>query len=321
MTELAQPLPGGALPFAEKNTARYRLGVAVAATVVLSEVVLPAVCWRDNPTEIVADTSLPAPSAMSRCLVVPGLCHSDSRQIISEVRPLLPSQPLDGFSYANRGLTAASVGQALAKYYERHYEPGKSSQSLLVHSMGLPLFLKGAEWCVRNGHYVPPVDAMAAFCSPPTAREVYGAQMLHGLAASRYRGGMLWKLGFDFSNLWFDNGLTAVGAYRALRGTMKEAFSGYSPRLGTSKFRLLAATRNGYDESTLRALFTRDSHIYHCADPADGVIDIAASRTALRALLEPCGATVIDVDMPETGHGGVASMNSYLGQTALCTTK
>jgi hypothetical protein len=301
----------------QPESASFLRNGALAGAVALSGLValdlMSVALWKKGSTKITTGLSSEATKRQPRWLALPGLGQQDGQFIAEDLQAVIPGA-VDWASYSSRGITRKTIGQTLARYFKKHYADNDDSnpkQNVLLHSMGLPTYLKGVEWCLNNGVTVPPIGVMMAFSSPMNAMDTFMQKHITIAARSPYPGGVFSKMGVEFyqRHLTENFKLSAIG--NCLLGAMKCSYRDCPPALWVSQVRLLASA-GSYQAGIFDGVITPETKVIHFGDENDKSVNVPAARKDLSAFAKAHGATMIVVDTPGAGHANLSGARQYI---------
>lgn len=311
-------LPSTSLSLARKEKASTRslastlkLAAGMASAALIIDAGSQLLFWRKNQTEVI-----PGPGGSPHWLAIPGLGKSSGQFIQQTLEGQVPGT-IDYLQLSTRGISAKKVGHALAAYYRKVYGQGER-QSVMVHSMGLPTFLMGVEWCLEHDIAVPPIATLLAFSSPLTPDHTFHEQFIRRVSRFPYPGGVLSKFGIEFYQRYYSSRfrLTVIG--KAAREAFKKAYSECAPALWASQIRTLAH-RDKYQAIVFKSIITPDTRIVHFGDPDDVIVNVPTARRDFADFVHECGADLTVVEMPNQGHANMLGVRHQLGPLDLDT--
>ncbi len=262
--------------------------------------------WEKGSTEITSAEDDEATTDHRRWLALPGLGRQSGHFIGEQTKGLLPGV-FDYANYASRGISSKAVGTALAAYYDRHYSADSNlmRQNVIVHSMGLPTFLMGVEWCINHGITVPPVETLLAFSSPLHAKHTFMEERIRLMTRIPYPGGALSKLGVEFYQRFEREKFRLSALGHSALGALKVSYRECPPALWSSQVRTIAH-RNSYHPNQFADVITPETAIFHYGDMQDRTVDIGSARSGLLDFAASYGTRLNVVDVPGDGHANIA---------------
>lgn len=291
------------------------LGVAALGTAVTLDLVSQRTLWRNSSTEIRAASASNAVGSELRWLAVPGLGQPDGRFIAEDLQGSIPGV-VDYARLSDRGLSGKRFGRALAEYFVSQHEVARESvpsQHLLLHSMGLPTYLMGVEWCRKHGITVPPIGVMMAFSSPMNAKQTFAERQIKLMAKYPYPGGALSKLVFEFYQRHDEQKFKMAELGRSALGALKASYSDCSPALWSSQIRTIA-DRDSYAKGIFEGVITPQTKVIHFGDENDRTVNVPEARRELSQFVVAHGASLIVVDTPGAGHANIPETKHYVSQ-------
>jgi hypothetical protein len=292
---------------------------AIVGAMALSSIValdlMSSALWEKGSTKITTSFSGPKTGREPRWLALPGLGQQDGEFIAANLREVLPGV-VDWASYSSRGITRKTIGQTLGRYFHQHYDCTASpapKQNVLLHSMGLPTYLKGVEWCLQNGIVVPPIGVMMAFSSPMNASDTFMPNQIRLAARSPYPGGVFSKMGVEFYQRHLSEHFRFSSIGKSLLGAFKSSYQDCPPALWSSQVRLLASADN-YPTGIFNGVITPATRVILFGDEKDESVNMFAARKDLSDFVIAHGATMIVVDTPGEGHANLPGARKYIPQ-------
>lgn len=312
MTKLARFRLGRPGAYGNRSPARTAwLGAGVVGGTLALDTLSQLLFWRPSRTEVIANQTNGA-----RWLAIPGLGKSSGRFMREALADDIPGK-VDYLQLSTRGISAKKVGQALARYFQTYYSatPDKH-QNVLVHSLGLPTFLMGVEWCRRHRITVPPLGVLLAFSSPINPAHTYHERFIREVGRLPYPGGVISKLGIEFFQRSQAQRFRPATLSKAALDALKCSYTDCAPALWASQLRTLAH-RDLYQPETFRGIIRSETKIVHFGDPADTIVNIPAARRDFAHFVRQCGADLVVVEVPGSGHANLSAVRRQLASSGL----
>lgn len=295
----------------QRRPVRYgtTLGALVLGGIVMADASSQLLFWRRNQTEVIV-----ASGAEPRWLAVPGLGQSTGQFIHDTLAGGVPGT-IDYLQLSSRGISAKKVGRALAHYYRRYFADGQA-QRVMVHSLGLPTFLMGVEWCREHSIAVPPLGVLLAFSSPLNPAHTFHETFIRRMRRMPYPGGVFSKFGVEFYQRYYGSKFRLAALSQAAAGAFKKAYRDCAPALWASQIRTLAH-RDLYPEAVFANIITPETHIVHFGDPNDSIVNVPAARRDFANFVQRYGADLTVVEMPGQGHANMRGIRRRLPDLAI----
>lgn len=289
------------------------LGAGIVGGTLALDTLSQLLFWRSNRTEVIASQTEGA-----RWLAIPGLGKPSGRFMREELTDDLPGE-IDYLQLSTRGISAKKVGQALARYYHAYYSAAPDRhQNVMVHSLGLPTFLMGVEWCRRHGIAVPPLGVLLAFSSPVSPAHTYHERFIRNVGRLPYPGGVISKLSIEFLQRSQSQRFRPAALGEAALGALRCSYKECAPALWASQLHTLAH-RDLYQPETFRDIIRPETKIIHFGDPADTIVNIPAARRDFAHFVRQCGADLVVVELPGSGHANISAARRQLQSYSLAT--
>ena len=306
MSALAAEYPTSERIRSSSKRAAYfgRAALAFGMAAVTTETVVSRLAWRDNHTEITDEGS--------NVVLFGGLGIENSLEMASSLGQFSESQ-IESVKYSSNGLSPESIGNALA----RRYRTNQQEQELLVHSLGLNLFLKGVEALVlknrgleREGRQeevvrIPEISKIIAISSPLSIEDTYMGPRVQKMLHIGYSGGLLSRAAVKCANSIreTDSSISSVG--KAVLGAAISPLAGESAYTYMGKLRMLAGPP--CQDGILDGLLTSRTDIRYIGDAAgDRVVKVNSSTENIdKRIVRPYRCNFEIVDTPGFGHANV----------------
>lgn len=289
-------------------------GAALLGAGVALDLLSQRTLWGNAATHITSADQDDEALDQRRWIALPGLGRQSGKFISEQARGFIPGI-IDYANYASRGISSKAIGTALAAYYARHYGAGGNMrQNVLVHSMGLPTFLMGVEWCLTQGIDVPVVDTLLAFSSPLHAKHTFMEDRVRLVKRIPYPGGAISKFGVEFFQRHEREKFRLSALGHSILGALRVAYRDCPPALWSSQVRTIAHT-DQYNPTQFSGVITPNTRIFHFGDEADQTVNVVSAREGIADLATSLGASISLIDVPGDGHANIAGPKTrqYLG--------
>ena len=306
-------------PLEARSGAGLRAWAGIAGAVALAAFAdrqLTKMVWPENGT-FVSDED-------SDVLVLGGIGEMGGQR----VRDILAESvdgPMCALQYSNRGISRDKLGRALLGHYMRpRWETGRT-QTLVTHSMGLPLGLGAiAEVAEKNPDLkVPEISEIHSISSPTCADDTYmeGAlrvirRMPRGMAgvSTKLSVGLYYALE-RVRERTPENGrlVTPHNLVRIFGESLGEVGNQLAPRTWFSMARELGRT-GSFKEGAFKGIITPDTRIYYYYDKEDKVVKTEKALGSLATLAGQYGASVYPLETPGVGHANIESVAPLIAQ-------
>lgn len=233
--------------------------------------------------------------------------------------------PMCAVQYSNRGISREKLGRAFVEYYQRpRWEDGRT-QTMVTHSMGLPLSLGAISEIVETGSgaMVPEISEIHSISSPTCASDTYMDGALRIIRhAPKDVAGITTKLSIG----WYyamnrlrdrtpdtDRLYTPVNIAKVAGETLSEVGNQLAPPTWFTMAREMSKAGD-YKPGIFNGIITPDTKIFYYFDRDDKVVKTEKALGRLAALSEQYGASLYPEETPGLGHGNIESVSQLIAK-------
>jgi hypothetical protein len=233
--------------------------------------------------------------------------------------------PMCAVQYSNRGISREKLGRAFIDHYRRPRWEAGQAQTLVTHSMGLPLSLGAIAEIVErgSGDEVPEISEIHSISSPMSAGDTYmdGALRIirhtpKDVAGITTKLSVGWVYALNRLRERLPEGdrlYTPVNIAKLAGETLAEAGNQLAPPTWFTMAREMSKAGD-YRDGIFQGIITPDTRIHYYFDREDRVVKTEKALGRLAALADEYGATVCPEETPGLGHANIESVSQLIAK-------